>query len=137
MRLDKRCGSLQAGACRYLPGRRPVWGGFVHLSARRLEDGDVLFIASSGARQAEAINASADRWQVETRFGGLKRRGFHCEDTHLTDPQRLSKLMAMSALTVEIDFPGPTRHRGRPGASCLDATVPATDASLGNVRDIW
>lgn len=35
MRLDKRCGSLKPGMCRCLPGRRPVWGCFVHLSALR------------------------------------------------------------------------------------------------------
>ncbi len=74
MRLDKLFGSLKPGECRCLPGRRPVWGCFVHLSALRLEDGDFLFIASSGAPQAEAIDADADRWQVETLFGCLKSR---------------------------------------------------------------
>ena len=98
MRLDKLFGSLKPGARRCLPGRRPVWGGFVHLSALRLEDGDCLFIASSGAPQAEAIEAYADRWPVETRFGGLKSRGFNLEDTPLTDPERLAKRMGLLAL---------------------------------------
>ena len=57
MRLDQRFGSLQPGECRGLPGRRPVWGCFVHRSALRLEDGDFLCIASSGAPQAGAIEA--------------------------------------------------------------------------------
>ncbi len=64
MRLDTLFGSLKPGDCRHLPGRRPVCGGFVHITAPRLDDGDFLFIASAGAPQAEAIDAYADRWQI-------------------------------------------------------------------------
>ena len=98
MRLDELFGSLAPGERHRLPGRRPIWGCFVHLSALRLDDGEFLFVASSGAPQAEALDAYADRWQVETLFGCLKTRGFNFEDTHLTDPERLSKLMGLLAL---------------------------------------
>ena len=98
MRLDGLFGSLKPGESHALPGRRPVWGCFVHLSALRLEDGEFLFVASFGAPQAEALNAYADRWQVETLFGCLKTRGFNFEDTHLTDAARLSKMMGLLAL---------------------------------------
>ena len=98
MRLDVLCGSLKPGESHLLPGRRPIWGCFVHLAALRLDDGDFLFVASSGAPQAQALDAYADRWQVETLFGCLKTRGFNLEDTHLTDPERLAKLMGLLAL---------------------------------------
>ncbi len=98
MRLDDLFGALKPRESHLLPGRRPVWGCFVHLSALRLDEGDFLFIASFGAPQAEAIDAYADRWQVETLFGCLKTRGFNLEDTHLTDPKRLAKLMGLLAL---------------------------------------
>ena len=120
MRLDQLFGSLRPGGARHLAGRRPVWGCFVHLSALRLADGDFLFIASSGAPQAEALDAYADRWQVETLFGALKSRGFNLEDTHLTDPKRLAKLMGLLALafawtyrTGELlhDGPSPIRQK--------------------------
>jgi hypothetical protein len=68
-RLDALFGSLKPGECRRLPGRRPVWGCFVHLSALRLDDGDFLSVASSGAPQAGAVGAYADRRQAETLFG--------------------------------------------------------------------
>jgi hypothetical protein len=122
MRLDALFGSLQPGEARHLVGRRPVWGCFVHLSALRLDAGDFLFIASSGAPQAEALDAYADRWQVETPFGALKSRGFNLEDTHLTDPKRLAKLMGLLALafawtyrTGELlhDGPSPIRQKKR------------------------
>jgi len=120
MRLDVRFGSLKPGESHRLPGRRPVWGCFVHLSARRLDDGDFLFIASAGAPPAEALDAYAGRWQVETLFGGLKSRGFNLEDTHLTHPERLAKLMGLLALafawtcrTGELlhDGPSPIRQK--------------------------
>jgi hypothetical protein len=67
MRLDTLFGSLKPGECHRLRGRRPVWGSFVRLTALRLDGGDFLFIASSGAPQAQALDAYADRWQVEIR----------------------------------------------------------------------
>ena len=93
-------GSSKPGPIHLLPGRRPVWGCFVHLSALRLEDGEPLLVASSKAprARARAIAAYADRGQIETLFGCLKTRGFNFEDTHLTDPERLSKLLGLLAL---------------------------------------
>jgi DDE family transposase len=97
-RADALFGSLKPGQIYLLPGRRPVWGCFVHLSAMRLEQGEFLIIASSNAPQAQAIDAYADRWQIETLFGCLKSRGFNFEDTHLVKPERLGKLFALLAL---------------------------------------
>jgi hypothetical protein len=98
MRLDVLFGSLKPGEHHHLAGRRPLWGCFVHLSALRLEDGEFLFLAASDAPQAQAIDAYADRWQIETLFGCLKTRGFNFEDTHLKDPERLTKMMGLLAL---------------------------------------
>lgn len=39
-----------------------------------------------------AIADYAKRWEIETLFGCLKRRGFCLESTHLSDTERLSKL---------------------------------------------
>jgi hypothetical protein len=131
MRLDRRFGSLKPGEQSLLRGRRPVWGGFVHLSALRLDDGDCLFIASSGAPQAEAIDAYADRWQIETRFGCLTSRGFNFEDTHLTDPQRLSKLMGLLALAFAWTYrTGELRHDGgRPILLKTPSSAPSSPSS--------
>jgi hypothetical protein len=98
MRVDMLLGSLKPGQAHVLPGRRPVWGSFVHLSALRLDNGERLILATFGAPQDQAIDAYADRWQVETLFGCLKTRGFNFEDTHLRDASRLSKMMGLLAL---------------------------------------
>jgi hypothetical protein len=39
-----------------------------------------------------------DRWQTETMFKALKSGGFNFEDTHLTNPQRIAKLIALVAV---------------------------------------
>jgi hypothetical protein len=41
---------------------------------------------------------------IETLFGALKSRGFNLEDTHLKDPQRLSRLLALLALAFTWAF---------------------------------
>ncbi|MGJ0429262.1 IS4 family transposase [Methylobacter sp.] len=97
-RADQLFGSLKPGQLHHLPSRRPVWGCFVALSALRLNDGDWLIIASSDTPQTQAIETYARRWEIETLFGCLKSRGFNFEDTHLVDPERLSKLFALLAL---------------------------------------
>jgi hypothetical protein len=98
MRADLLFNSLTPGQSRHLIGRRPVWGCFVHLSALRLDDGDFLILASSGAPQMEAFMAYSRRWDIETLFGALKSRGFNLEATHLTHPDRLAKLLGLLAL---------------------------------------
>ena len=115
LRLDTLFGALKPGECRHSPGRRPVWGCFVHLTALRLDDGEFLFIASSRAPQAEAISAYADRWQIETLFGCLKSRGFNFEDTHLVHPERLGKLLGLLALAFAWTYrTGELLHEEKP-----------------------
>jgi len=42
------------------------------------------------------------RWTIETLFANLKTKGFNLEDTHITDPDKLSTLLAVLALTVTL-----------------------------------
>jgi hypothetical protein len=131
MRLDQLFGSLRPGEAYQLVGRRPLWGCFIYLSALRLDDGDFLFMATSGAPQAEALDTYADRWHVETLFGALKSRGLNLEDTHLTDPKRLAKLMGLLALafawtyrTGELLHDGPSPIRQKNLAAPPQVTLP-------------
>ena len=39
------------------------------------------------------------RWEIETLFGCLKTRGFDFESTHMTEPERIKKLVALLAIT--------------------------------------
>ncbi|KOR27114.1 transposase, partial [Achromatium sp. WMS1] len=42
------------------------------------------------------------RWSIETLFSALKICGFNLEDTHLTQPGRISKLFAI--VTIVWDY---------------------------------
>lgn len=58
---------------------------------------DILIIASFN-KQDQAIINYKERWQIETMFKAMKTSGFNMEDTHLTDLDRISKLIALIAI---------------------------------------
>ena len=43
----------------------------------------------------DSVETYRRRWQIETMFKAMKSAGFNMEDTHLTDPERVSKLLMM------------------------------------------
>lgn len=47
----------------------------------------------------QTLEYYAQRWQIESMFKALKSAGFNLEDTHLTDYERLDKLLMIIALT--------------------------------------
>jgi hypothetical protein len=52
---------------------------------------------------------------IETLFGIFKTRGFCLESTHLTDPQRLSKLIGLLSLALcWVVLTGEWLHQGKP-----------------------
>jgi len=88
---------LNAGEQRSLQGRRKVWGHLLYLAGLRLEDGDLLIVATPEEPE-NAIKTYGLRWEIETLFGCLKGRGFHFEDTHITGRERIKKLMVLLAI---------------------------------------
>lgn len=92
-------GDLQVGQRKVLRHKRLLWGHWLYVSALRLEDGELLVIATQSAPQS-AIADYAQRWGIENLFGIFKTRGFCLESTHLNDPDRLSKLVGLLALTL-------------------------------------
>jgi len=86
--------ALRVGQQQVLRKPRRMWGSWVYVAALRLEDGTLLIVVTN--RQAtKAIADYGKRWGIETLFGCLKSRGFCLESTHLVDPERLSRMMAL------------------------------------------
>ncbi|MGH9901525.1 MAG: IS4 family transposase [Pyrinomonadaceae bacterium] len=81
-----------------LTGARLLWGARWHVSGMRLPRGECLIVVSECETES-AIADYAKRWEVETLFGCLKTRGFCLEQTHVTDADRLKKLLALLALS--------------------------------------
>jgi hypothetical protein len=90
---------LQVGQSKILRHKRRLWGHWVYVAALRLEDNSLLVVATQSAPKS-AITDYAKRWSIETLFGIFKTRGFCLESTHLTDCERLSKLLALLSLAL-------------------------------------
>ena len=122
-RLFRHCRVGQAEALR---GARLIWGERWHVTGMRLPRGEyVIVVAERGV--ATALEDYAKRWEVETLFGCLKTRGFCLEATHVTDPERLRKLLALVALAfcwahvtgewLSAQQPLPVKKHGRKAVS--------------------
>ena len=87
----------RAGVGVLLCGEREVLGEEVSLMGMRTAEGEYVIVASS-RRSDEILQEYAQRWKIENLFGCLKSRGFCLEATHVTERERLEKLLAL--LTV-------------------------------------
>ena len=91
--------ALQVGQHQALRCPRRLWGHWGSVAALRLEDGKLLGVVSA-AKPRQAIARYAARWSIETLFGIFKTRGFCLESTHLTDPERLSRWLALLTIAL-------------------------------------
>jgi hypothetical protein len=94
----RTCGVQQSS----LLGGRQVVGGAesidLQVGTKRLEDGSFLILASRGVDPESMFELYWERWDIETLFAALKSRGFDLEATHLTEPDRIRKLLGVLAL---------------------------------------
>ena len=74
-----------------------IWGTKVYLAGSRSERGELMIVATNQKPQT-AIAVYLRRWEIESLFQGLKARGFRFEQTHITQPARIEKLMAVLAI---------------------------------------
>ena len=78
-----------------------VNGQLCYLSASRKKNKDgkaELQIIISYSKPDKAQKIYKERWQIETAFKALKSSGFNLEDTHLTDIDRLAKLLSLVSI---------------------------------------
>jgi hypothetical protein len=69
----------------------------------RLKTGELLILFTS-CRPGAALAQYRKRWQIETLFSCLKRRGLGLEDTHMTNPDKLSTLIAVLTIAFCLAF---------------------------------
>jgi hypothetical protein len=89
--------SISLGPC--LIGKTD--GYQAHLSVKRLSDGGHLLVMHSKGIE-KPLEAYRERWKVETMFRMLKSGGFNLEDTKITDPSRLHKLVTVLSVAFSI-----------------------------------
>jgi len=88
---------LKAGEKRILMGERKLFGLNFNITGLRCEKNTFLIVATTESAE-QAIETYAHRWEIESLFTALKTRGFNLEDTHITQLDRLAKLMAIVAI---------------------------------------
>lgn len=81
--------------------RRPfdIFGLSVYLSGKRLPDGELLIVITD-CYDYKAISTYALRWEIESFFSALKIRGYNFENTHITDDEKLSRLMFIVSIAL-------------------------------------
>lgn len=83
----------------YCLGRHFAYGRKLDISGMRISGRDShVIVMSYGVDPEEAIPNYARRWEIETLFGCFKTRGFNLEDTHMSDPEKISKLTGILSI---------------------------------------
>ena len=91
--------NLALGEYTQLRGARLIWGRMVYVTGGRLFTGEYLLIISPDEGIQEVILEDyKKRWEIETLFKALKTKGLTLEETHLTNLDRIDKLVAILAI---------------------------------------
>jgi len=92
--------NIKLGEFRHCANKMKMHWVSCYLSAMSyLSDGKPDFlIVVSYSKPEYALEYYKQRWQIETLFKGLKSSGFNIEDTHVTDMERLGKLIRLTMI---------------------------------------
>jgi hypothetical protein len=75
-----------------------IRGNLLYVSIAQSTGAKEPMIVVSNKTFANAIDLYQRRWEIETLFGCLKSRGFNLEDTHITKPEKIEKLLFVLAI---------------------------------------
>ena len=85
---------LRTGQYRHYDKIVSINGQYCYLSGCKLQKGDFLIIVSFN-RPQQAKSDYTQRWQIEMCFKEMKSSGFDIEKTHLTELERIEKLVLL------------------------------------------
>ncbi len=121
--------TLRDGDRRRLRGKWTVYGTACYVTAVRAQGSTWMLVSNRHPDTAQVLYRQ--RWQIETLFGVLKRRGFDLEATRLSAAERIERLFGLLcvALVWVIGVgaqrvtrrPEPTKTHGRPARSLFRA----------------
>jgi transposase len=80
---------------------KDMFGTTVYFACKKMKNGELLIVMTNQNLPASRILATyKQRWTIETLFKNLKTAGFNWENTHMTDPERLTKLLIIMGLAA-------------------------------------
>ena len=117
---------LQPGEVRSVFEKAWVYGTWMRVVVTLSPVGDRVIVASD-LSVLDTLSTYKKRWGVECTFSAMKTRGLGLEDTHMTAPDRLSRLFGLLCIVLawmvrvgeaaqELDPPTPN-NRGRKARS--------------------
>jgi len=75
-----------------------LWGLSLYASIEKKKGAKEQMIVVSNLKFENPLEIYRRRWEIETMFGCLKTRGFRMEDTHITDPDKIEKVVFVLAI---------------------------------------
>jgi hypothetical protein len=82
------------------------------LKCKRIKDGEALIIATNTGNPGRAFNMYRHRWGIECLFADAKSRGLNLEDTHVTNPKKLSTILCLVTLVITWGYKCATAAKG-------------------------
>ena len=92
---------LKVGEYKVLRGKRMVCGQSVYVVGMLPPSGEYILLVADKNPET-ALEDYKKRRGIETLFQCLKGRGFNFEDTHMTYPERIDKLIALLAIALSL-----------------------------------
>jgi len=86
--------------------RQKIWKQELYFGCKKVKQGrsEHLYVVSNRFEPKQALELYRQRWGIEQLFSHLKQRGFHLEDTHMTDAKKLERLMAMVSISFLFSY---------------------------------
>ena len=83
------------------------------LKCKKVRGGEALIIATNTGNPGRAFNMYRKRWGIECLFGDTKTRGLNFEDTHITNPAKLTTILCLITLACTWSYKCATAVKGR------------------------
>lgn len=75
-----------------------LWGLSLYVSIEKRKGAKEQMIVVSNFKFGNPLGRYRRRWEIKTMFGCLKTRGFRMEDTQITDPDKIEKVVFVLAI---------------------------------------
>ena len=75
-----------------------AYGHYLNIAAARGKEDEAMIVLTNMQQPAKATAIYRKRWEIETLFGAFKTRGFNLEQTHMSQVDKLSTLVAILSI---------------------------------------
>ena len=137
---------LKISEHKVLKGKRIVNSQSVYVVGALLPDGEYLILATDKNPET-ALEDYKKRQSIETLFQCFKGRGFNFEDTHMTFPDRIDKLIALLSIAFSrchatgewhaSQKPIKIKKHGRKAVSLFQLGLDHIARILHNISDLY